>query len=134
MRNDFTPNRKLLRPHRIGTEWGGCFRPGDEACVFGNPRLASTPSKIAPLERQALQLLIDEPLKLGAIGTAILDIYYGSLAGHLALPSFYERVEDKTRRIASHWAKRIVTAIGTTATEAANNPIAFCQVRKHDPT
>ncbi|MCS5567102.1 MAG: hypothetical protein NZ743_03655, partial [Pseudomonadales bacterium] len=53
------------------------------------PDLPQRLQQMATLEQQALQLLIDEPLKLGAIGTAILDIYYGSLAGHLALASFY---------------------------------------------
>ena len=67
--------------------------------------------RVSALERQALQLLIDEPLKLGAIGTAILDIYYGSLAGHLALAAFYERVEDETAELHRDWAKRIVTSI-----------------------
>ena len=67
--------------------------------------------RVSALERQALQLLIDEPLKLGAIGTAILDIYYGSLAGHLALAAFYERVEDETAALHHDWTKRIVTSI-----------------------
>ena len=75
------------------------------------PDLPQRLQQMATLEQQALQLLIDEPLKLGAIGTAILDIYYGSLAGHLALASFYERVEDETAELHRDWAKRIVSAI-----------------------
>ena len=31
----------------------------------------------------------DEPLRLGAVGSAILDLYYASLAGHQALAKFY---------------------------------------------
>ena len=86
------------------------------------PDLPQRLQQIAPLERQALQLLIDEPLKLGAIGTAILDIYYGSLAGHLALASFYERVEDETAELHRDWAKRIVTAIGTDGDGSRKQP------------
>ena len=48
--------------------------------------------RLRDLELQAAQLFEDEPLKLGSIGTAILDTYYGSLTGHFALSRFYEFV------------------------------------------
>lgn len=51
--------------------------------------------QLQELERQALAIIEDEPLKLGAIGTAILDIYQGSLIGHMALESFYSHVDSK---------------------------------------
>ena len=50
--------------------------------------------RLAELELQALRLAEDEPLKLGAIGTAILDVCEGSLTGHYALSRFYEHLES----------------------------------------
>ena len=64
--------------------------------------------RLTDLEQQALQLVADEPLKLGAIGTAILDSYYGSLTGHYVLSRFYEHV-DSAEAVAPHleWVDRI---------------------------
>ena len=62
------------------------FLDGDE--------LADQLRKLADLELQALRLAEDEPLKLGAIGTAILDICRGSLTGHYALRRFYEHLDS----------------------------------------
>jgi len=50
--------------------------------------------RLNELEEQALELVEDEPLKLGSIGSAILDIYYGSLTGHYVLSRFYEHVDS----------------------------------------
>ena len=50
--------------------------------------------RLLDLEQQALQLVEDEPLKLGSIGSAILDTYYGSLTGHYVLSRFYAHVES----------------------------------------
>lgn len=68
--------------------------------------------QLAPLERQAMQLMDDEPLRLGAVGSAILDVYYGSIAGHYAMLKFYEHVEEQDG-VAQHqaWVSRIETAI-----------------------
>ncbi len=51
------------------------------------------PSVLA-FERQALQLLDDAPLKLGAIGAAIIEIRPASFTGHYALKKFYQHVEN----------------------------------------
>ena len=51
--------------------------------------------RLMELEHQALQLAADEPLKLGSIGSAILDIYYGSPTGHLVMSRFYDHVESE---------------------------------------
>ena len=59
------------------------------------------------LERQVLALA-DEPLRVGAAGSAILDIYYASLAGHQALARFYGYV-DAPEQVA--WHERWVAAI-----------------------
>jgi TPR repeat protein len=68
--------------------------------------------ELAPLEQQALQMMADEPLRLGAIGSAILNIYYGSLAGHYALVRFYEHV-DAPESVVVHqaWLDKITAAI-----------------------
>jgi TPR repeat protein len=96
---------------------------GDLRRAFlADPEFNDRMQRLAPLERQAMQLLADEPLKLGAIGSAILDIYYGSVAGHFALFTFYEHVEAEDGA-AEHrvWLERIDTAIraGADGTRAA---------------
>ena len=64
--------------------------------------------RLMELEAQALQLVEDEPLKLGSIGSAILDIYQASITGHYVMSRFYEHVET-TEAAASHldWLARI---------------------------
>ena len=54
--------------------------------------------RLRELEQQALQLVPDEPLKLGSLGSAILDIYPGSHTGHYVLARFYEHVESTDAR------------------------------------
>lgn len=56
--------------------------------------LAEDLRRLGELEAQILQLGEDEPLKFGAIGTAILDIHPASLTGHYALHQFYEYLES----------------------------------------
>jgi len=51
-------------------------------------------TRILELERQALALMVDQPLRLGAIGNAILESNYASLTGHLALQRFYTHLES----------------------------------------
>ncbi len=48
--------------------------------------------RLNELEAQALQLSADEPLKLGSLGSAILDIYPASQTGHFVLQKFYAHV------------------------------------------
>lgn len=68
--------------------------------------------RLAPLERQVLQMIEDEPLRLGSIGSAILDAYYGSLAGHYAMKTYYERVESaEAAAIHSAWLDKLMGAI-----------------------
>lgn len=68
--------------------------------------------RLAPLERQVLQMIEDEPLRLGSIGSAILDAYYGSLAGHYAMKTYYDRVESEdASALHSAWLERLSGAI-----------------------
>lgn len=50
-------------------------------------------NRLHELEQQALVLVADEPLKLGSIGAAILDIYHGSQTGHFVMRRYYEHLE-----------------------------------------
>lgn len=50
--------------------------------------------QLVDLEAQVLVAIDERPLRLGAVGSAILDLYYGSLAGHQALARFYDFVES----------------------------------------
>lgn len=64
--------------------------------------------RLADLEMQAYAILEDEPLKLGSLGTAILDTFYGSLTGHYVLARFYRHLEnDEAAQIHEAWIERI---------------------------
>lgn len=76
------------------------------------PDIGERFKQLQDLEEQALALMVDEPLKLGAIGTAILDAYYGSLAGHMAMIKFYEHVgSDDAAIVHREWQQRIIEHI-----------------------
>lgn len=82
------------------------------AALLATPDFDQRLRQLVLLERQALALLANEPLRLGAIGSAILDSYYGSLTGHLALARFYREVEA-AEQAALHdaWVDAITAAI-----------------------
>ena len=86
--------------------------PALRAALLAAPDFDERLRQLTLLERQALALLADEPLRLGAIGSAILDSYYGSLTGHLALARFYREVEA-AEQAALHdtWVAAITAAI-----------------------
>ena len=64
--------------------------------------------ELVELEAQVLAAIDERPLRLGAVGSAILDLYYGSLAGHQALARFYDFV-DSVEQAAHH--ERWIAAI-----------------------
>ena len=74
------------------------------------------------LERQALALM-DQPLRLGAVGSAILDLHYASLVGHRALATFYRHVAHPEQAgLHDAWAAAIaadIEASGEGASDAA---------------
>ncbi len=91
-------------------------------------------SRLQDLEEQALALMVDEPLKLGAIGTAILDEYYGSLAGHMAMIRFYDHVDTQDAAVPHRqWQDRIVARIEETAgtSEAPYRVTGRAEARAH---
>ena len=53
------------------------------------------------------RLLNSEPLRLGPLGTALLDRYEASLTGQLALARFYEYLEQETDTTHTAWVKRL---------------------------
>lgn len=67
------------------------------------------------LEQQALAMM-DRPLRLGAIGSAILDLHYASLVGHRALAAFYRHVEHvRQAQLHEQWAAAIAADIEASA-------------------
>ncbi len=78
--------------------------------------------RLVELEQQALELVEDEPLKLGSIGSAILDTYQASITGHYVLTRFYRHLETP-EAAATHqaWLERIekdIRRIGDGSREA----------------
>ena len=78
--------------------------------------------KITPLEEQVLAILEDEPLKLGAIGTAILDQNYASLTGHMALAAFYDYLEEDSANFHSEWVENITKHISDSGDGSRRKP------------
>lgn len=66
-----------------------------QASFLREPDFTDRLQRLLELEQQALQLAADEPLKLGSIGSAILDIYPGSFTGHFAMSQFYAYVDSE---------------------------------------
>ena len=115
--------------------------PAPEAAEPGNPAdvaaadqrqaflagdgLADRLRRLTELEQQVLRLAEDEPLRLGAIGTAILDICRGSLTGHYALRRFYEYLESHDA-MASHvaWMEAIKAHMAGAADGSSESPLA----------
>lgn len=81
----------------------------------GAPDFGRRLRDLTVLEEQALALM-EEPLRLGAVGSAVLDLHYASLVGHRALASFYEHVELSAQAdLHRRWERAIVDAIAASA-------------------
>ena len=94
-----------------------------QAALLAAPDFDVRLRQLASLEGQALALLADQPLRLGAIGSAILDHYYGSLAGHLGLARFYREVgADDQADLHDAWVAAIRTALQATGDGSAEAP------------
>ena len=79
---------------------------------------------ISPLETQAVQLIEEEPLRLGPLGSAIVDLYPGSLAGHQALATFYTYL-DRENAAAEHRrsVSRILAVLEENASGTFESPL-----------
>ncbi|MGA1371216.1 MAG: tetratricopeptide repeat protein [Pseudomonadales bacterium] len=75
---------------------------------YAAPDHAERLERLTALELDAYQIIEDEPLKLGSLGSAMLDTYYGSLTAHFALARFYDYLEN-AEAAAFHrgWIERI---------------------------
>lgn len=83
---------------------------------LAQPDAGTRLDRLTELEQQALQMF-DQPLRLGAIGAALLDVYPASLVGQMASATYYERVSntEDARRFNAN-ADAIATAMaGSTA-------------------
>ena len=79
--------------------------------------------RLIELESEAIKLMEYEPLKLGAIGSAILDLNPGSLVGHHVLQRFYDHVDAaETAREHGAWANAAKAAMSAGATGAVDAP------------
>lgn len=89
--------------------------------------------QLVDIEAQVLAAIDESPLRLGAVGSAILDLYYGSLAGHQALARFYDFV-DATDQAAYHerWVSAILADIERAGdgTLDAPYPVVFAHQAK----
>ena len=90
---------------------------------LGAQAITANYQRLGELETEALRLAEDEPLKLGAIGTAILDICQGSLSGHYALQRFYDYL-DSPDTASSHaaWVAAIKADMTANADGSSNDP------------
>jgi uncharacterized protein len=78
---------------------------------------------LAPLEQQAMQLMEDEPLRLGAIGTAIIDEYFASITGHKALQRYYSHLgADDAAEEHEAWLSQVIAAVEADADGSVRAP------------
>jgi TPR repeat protein len=91
---------------------------------LADPELPSNMERLLELEQQALQLVEDEPLKLGSIGSAILDTYQASITGHYVMSRFYEHVETpEAAAVHLEWLSRIRADMNEIGDGSRDNPL-----------
>ena len=85
--------------------------------------LSKRMERLIELESEAVKLMEHEPLKLGAIGSAILDLNPGSLVGHHVLRRFYDHVDAaETATLHGVWADAVKAAMSAGAKGANDAP------------
>ncbi|MCY3821265.1 MAG: tetratricopeptide repeat protein [Gammaproteobacteria bacterium] len=79
---------------------------------------------ISALETQVVGLIGEEPLRLGPLGSAIVDRNPGSLAGHQALAAFYSYL-DREDTAARHrgWVSEIRAVIDGAGSGTSESPL-----------
>ncbi len=94
------------------------------AAFVAAPDFSERLQNISSLETQAVHLLEEEPLRLGPLGSAIVDQYPGSLAGHHALATFYSYLEREDAA-AKHrdWTNRIRASVDDVAEGTLDSPL-----------
>ena len=94
------------------------------AAFVAAPDFSEQLRKISGLETQAVHLIEEEPLRLGPLGSAIVDQYPGSLTGHHALATFYSYL-DREDTAARHreWVNRIRASLDHVAKGSLESPL-----------
>ena len=94
------------------------------AAFVATPDFSERLRSISGLESQAIRLMEEEPLRLGPLGSAIVNRYAGSLAGHHALATFYAYLErDDAAAAHRDWVQRIRKSIADTAGGTLESPL-----------
>ena len=87
------------------------------------PDVAERYLRVSELEAQALALLGDEPLRLGSVGSAILEIYPASYTGHFVLEKFYRNLEStEAQQFHAAWLRHLRNSITLDAKGTAEAP------------
>ncbi len=73
---------------------GSFDREGLRAELLARPDFGERLPRIFELELQIASLLNNQPLRLGAVGSALLDLDPASLAANLALAEFYKQLDE----------------------------------------
>ena len=94
------------------------------AAFVADPDFSERQQNISRLETQAMQLIEEEPLRLGPLGSAIVDQYPGSLTGHHALATFYSYLErEDTAAEHREWVSRIRASLDEAAAGTFESPL-----------
>jgi len=104
-------------PRITAVEYKGAPLPsilGLQQEFLSQPDLMTRYLRLSELEAQALALAADEPLRLGSVGSAILEIYPASYTGHFVLEKFYRDLESsEAQQLHATWLRHIrETTIG----------------------
>ena len=94
------------------------------AAFTAAPDFSERLQDFSSLETQAIHLMQEEPLRLGPLGSAIVDQYPGSLTGHHALATFYSYLErEDTAAEHREWVNRIRASMDGVAEGTLESPL-----------
>lgn len=98
-------------PRITAVEYKGAPLPsilGLQQEFLSQPDLMTRYLRLSELEAQAIALAADEPLRLGSVGSAILEIYPASYTGHFVLEKFYRDLESsEAQQLHAAWLRHI---------------------------
>lgn len=98
-------------PRPTAVEYNGTPLPsimGLQQEFLSQPDVMTRYLRLSELEAQALALAADEPLRLGSVGSAILEIYPASYTGHFVLEKFYRDLESTdAQQLHAAWLRHL---------------------------
>ena len=98
---------------------------------LNQPDATTRYTRLAELEAQALALYSDEPLRLGSIGSAILELYPASYTGHLVLEKFYRNLESsEAQNLHEAWLRHLNSTIVASGDGTMDSP--YVVMGSHD--